>query len=268
MKILFFGDIIGQPGREAIKKILPQWKEKYSPDLILANGENLAHGLGITEKSLNEVLAAGIDLVTSGNHVFDKIEAINLLENKDIPLLRPANYPPSVPGRGERIVEIGVKKILVINLNGRLFFKESLDCPFRKVDEILEEYQDEKINATLVDFHAEATSEKKAMGYYLDGRVTAVLGTHTHIPTADAEILPSGTAYISDVGMVGPMNSVIGIDKELAIKGYLTQIPPGKGEKGKLAEGPVEVNAVLIEIDDKTNLSKKIERIEQIVELD
>lgn len=261
MRILFFGDIVGLPGREAIREILPRWKEKYQPDLILANGENLAHGLGVSDKSVKEILEAGVDLITSGNHVFDKTEGIPLLGDKGIPLLRPANYPPLAVGRGYEAVEIGVKKVLVINLNGRLFFKESLDCPFREVDRILEEYEDEKLNAVIVDFHAEATSEKIAMGYYLDGRVSAVLGTHTHIPTADSKILDGGTAYISDIGMVGPMHSVIGIDKKIIIKEFLTQI---RQKKGEIAEGPVEVNAVIVEIDNQGK-AEKIERLQEIV---
>ncbi|OGZ35162.1 MAG: metallophosphoesterase [Candidatus Portnoybacteria bacterium RIFCSPLOWO2_01_FULL_43_11] len=263
MKILFFGDIIGRPGREAIKEILPQWKKKYQPDLVLANGENLAHGLGVSERTLKEVLEAGVDLITSGNHIFDKTEAIPLLEDKEISLLRPANYPPMVPGRGCQIIEIGIKKILVINLNGRLFFKESLDCPFREADRILEEYEDEKTAAIIVDFHAEATSEKVVMGHYLDGRVSAVLGTHTHIPTADDKILPAGTAYISDIGMVGPAYSVIGIDKDVIIKEFLTQI---RQKKGEIAQGPVEINAVLLETDNQGR-AKKIERLREIIDL-
>ena len=263
MKILFFGDIVGEPGRRAVKKILPQWQEKYCPDAILANAENLAHGSGITEKSLNEILEAGVDLLTSGNHIFDKKEAWSLLENKNFPLTRPANWSQGVPGQGYRILTKGLKKILAINLSGRLFMKEALDCPFREADRILEEFQDEKINAIIVDFHAEATSEKKSLGYYLDGRVAAVLGTHTHIPTADARILSGGTAYISDVGMVGVSDSVLGVKKEIALKGFLTQIY----QRLEVAEGTVEIDAVLLETNDKTGLAKSIERLEAIVEL-
>lgn len=261
IKVLFFGDIIGKPGREAIKKILPEWKKKYGPDLVIANGENLAHGAGITEKSLNEILEAGVDLVTSGNHVFDKSEGVALLNFKDAKLIRPANWPLIRHGAGYKIVEVGIKRVLVINLNGRLFFRESLDCPFRKANEILEELEDENFSAIIVDFHAEATSEKAAMGHYLDGRVSAVIGTHTHIPTADEKILPGGTAYISDAGMVGPHDSVISFDKESAVNGWLTQIFKGVD----IAGGPVEVGAVFVEIDTKTKLAKKIERLREIV---
>ena len=263
MRVLFFGDIIGRPGREALKKILPEWKKKYQPDLILANAENLAHGIGITRKSVKEISEAGVDLLTSGNHVFDKREEISLLEDKDALIIRPANYPPMVIGQGHKIIEIGVKKVLVIILNGRVFFKVSLDCPFREADRILKEYEDEKFSAIIVDFHAEATSEKIAMGYYLDGRVSAVLGTHTHVATADERILPGGTAYISDVGMVGPIDSVIGIDKKNILKGFLTQTPQKRGE---IAPGPVEVSAVLVEIGNHFR-AKKIKRLQEVVDI-
>lgn len=264
MKILFFGDIIGEPGRKAIKKILPEWKNKFQPDLVIANAENLAHGFGVTEKSVKEVLSAGIDVLTSGNHIFDKKDALFLLNNKDMPLLRPANWPPVPYGKGYRVFEAGINRVLVINLNGRLFFRESLDCPFRKADEILDEMADENLGAIIVDFHAEATSEKASMGHYLDGRASAVLGTHTHVPTADEKILPGGTAYISDAGMVGPYDSVISFGKHEAIKGWISQI----SSKADLAEGPVEVGAVLVEIDVKTKIAKNIERIREIIDID
>jgi len=259
MKIIFFGDIVGKSGREAVAKILPQWKKKYQPDLVLANGENLSHGKGLTKKSLEEILKAGVDLVTSGNHVWQNKEAQELLNNKEIPLLRPANYPVSVPGQGYRVIEIRTKKVLVINLIGRVFMRDQYDDPFKKADEILDEAE-EKLDAIIVDWHAEATSEKKALGWYLDGRVSAVLGTHTHIPTADECILPGGTGYISDVGMVGPKDSVLGMDKQLVIKRFLTQMP----QKFEPAEGAVEVDAIFLEIDNKSK-TKKIERLYEIV---
>ena len=264
MKILFFGDIIGEPGRKAVKKILPELKEKYSPDFIIANAENLAHGAGITEKSVEEVLEAGVDFLTSGNHVFDKKMGLPLLDDKEIPLIRPANWPPIPHGQGYKIIDVGIFRLAVINLNGRLFFRESLDCPFRKADEILEELNEENLNAIIVDFNAEATSEKAAMGHYLDGRASAVLGTHTHIPTADEKILPGGTAYISDIGMVGPKDSVISFDKKEAIKGWLTQI----SAKVEFAPGPIEVDAVLVEVDAQTKLAKNIKRIQKNIDID
>ncbi len=259
MKILFFGDIVGKPGRQAVKEILPPWQKKYQPDLVLANGENLAHGRGVTEKSLKEILAAGIDLVTSGDHIWDQKEAIALLENKEIPLIRPANFPPNAPGQGYRLIELRTKKILVINLIGRVFMHEQYDDPFRVADEILKE-EAEEATAIIVDWHAEATSEKVCLGWYLDGRVSAVLGTHTHIPTADSRLLPQGTAYISDIGMVGPKDSSLGTDKEIALKRFLTQIPL----KLEVAKGPVEVNAVLLKIGQKGK-AEKIKKLQEIV---
>jgi hypothetical protein len=258
MKIIFFGDVVGQPGRQAIKEILPQWQKKYQPDFVIANGDNLAHGKGITEKSLKEILEAGVDLVTSGDHIWSKKEVTSLLENKEMPLIRPANFSDEAPGQGYRLIELRTKKILVINLIGRVFMKQPYDNPFRKADQILE---DEEANAIIVDWHAEATAEKICLGWYLDGRVSAVLGTHTHIPTADAQVLPQGTAYISDVGMVGPKDSSLGANKESAIESFLKQMP----FRYEIAKGPVEINAVLIEIDKKGK-AKKIERLQKIVD--
>lgn len=260
MKIIFFGDIVGQPGREAIKQILPKWKKEYQPDLVIANGENMAHGTGITEKTLDEVLRAGIDLVTLGDHTWKQKEVTALLEDKDIPLIRPANFPPNLPGQGYRLIEIRTKKILVINLIGRVFMKQQYDDPFRMADQILEQ-NEEKADIIIVDWHAEATAEKACLGWYLDGRVSAVLGTHTHIPTADERILPKGTAYISDVGMVGVMDSILGRNKESSIKRFLTQT----NIHLEVAEGPVEVDAVLLEISNKAKV-KKIKRIREIVQ--
>jgi len=259
MTILFFGDIVGQPGRQAIKKILPLWQKKYQTDLVIANGENIAHGLGLTEKSLQEIISAGVDLVTSGDHTWDQKEVSRLLADKEIPLIRPANFPPGLPGQGERLIEVRTKKVLVINLIGRVFMRQNYDCPFRKADEILEE-KGEEADIIIVDWHAEATSEKVCLGWYLDGRVSAVLGTHTHIPTADARILPQGTAYISDVGMVGVRDSSLGADKDSAVKGFLEQTP----FHYEVAQGPVEVNAILIETE-QSNKVKKIKPLREIV---
>jgi len=261
MKILFFGDIVGQPGRQAIKKILPQWQKKYQPDFIIANGENSAHGSGITEKCLNEILKAGIDFVTLGDHTWKQKGVNALLNDKETPLIRPANFPPNLPGQGYHLIELRTKKILVINLIGRVFMHENYDCPFRAADEILEA-QAEEADIIIVDWHAEATSEKVCMGWYLDGRVSAVLGTHTHIPTADARILPKGTAYISDIGMVGVRDSSLGRDKDAAIKMALTQIK----QRLEVAEGPVEVDAALVETGEKGK-AKKIKLVQEIIAL-
>jgi 2',3'-cyclic-nucleotide 2'-phosphodiesterase len=262
MRVLFFGDIVGRPGRQAIKEITPKWRKQYQPDLIIANGENSAHGKGITKDCLDEILGAGVDLVTLGDHTWSQKQVVPLLANKKLPLIRPANFPPGLPGQGYRLFEAGVKKVLVINLIGRVFMRLNYDCPFRKADEILKN-EAEQADVIIVDWHAEATAEKICLGWYLDGRVSAVLGTHTHIPTADNRILTQGTAYISDVGMVGPANSSLGAKKEAAIENFLKQ----KKFEYEIASGPVEVNAVLIDIDGK-NKAKKIQRIRKIIEVD
>jgi len=264
LKIIFFGDVSGKIGRRAVTKILPQLRKKYDPDLVLANAENLAHGLGITAKTLNEMVESGVDFFTSGDHVFDKKEAIEILERKDSPLLRPANYPQNVPGAGAKLLEVGTKHVLVINLLGRVFFKNQYDCPFRKADEILEEYKNINLSAIIVDFHAEATSEKNGLARYLDGRVSAVLGTHTHIGTDDLDILPGGTAFITDVGMVGAKDSIIGVGKEGILKTFLTQIP----EMHEMPEdGVCIVNAVYLEINPKTKKAVKIKKIKEEIEI-
>jgi metallophosphoesterase (TIGR00282 family) len=260
MKILFFGDIVGRPGRQAIKKILPQWREKYQPDLIIANGENLSHGSGITKKTLEEIFKTGVDLVTSGDHTWKQKEIGVLLEDKKKPLIRPANFPPGLPGQGFRKIQIRTKRILVINLIGRVFMQEQYEDPFRKADQIIKE-EGENTDIIIVDWHAEATAEKVCLGWYLDGRVSAVLGTHTHIPTADNRLLTKGTAYISDVGMVGPRDSSLGRDKETAIKKFLTQMPLTLD----VAEGPTEINAVLIEAEEKSK-AKKIECLRETIQ--
>lgn len=263
LKVLFFGDIIGRIGRNAVKKILPKLQKKYQPDLVLANGENLAHGIGLTEKTAEEMFEAGVDLLTSGNHFLKKEDIRAVLESAECRILRPANYPPNVPGKGEKMLEIGLKKVVVVNLIGRVFMGENFDCPFRKFDEIFEKYKREDL-AIIVDFHAEATSEKVALGHYLAGRAAAVLGTHTHVATADEQILPGGTAYISDIGMVGADDSVIGDKKEEIIKAFLTQLP----FRMEIPEdGEVLVNAVLVEIDLKTKKAKKLERIKETVKI-
>lgn len=260
LKIIFLGDIVGQPGREAIEKTLPQWKKKYQPDLVIANGENAAHGKGIARKSLEQVLKAGVDLVTLGDHTWDQQETAALLEDKSLPLIRPANFPPGLPGQGHRLIKIRTKNILVINLIGRVFMRQQYDDPFRKADELIEN-EGENADAVIIDFHAEATAEKVCLGWYCDGRVSAVLGTHTHIPTADARILPQGTAYLTDVGMVGPRDSSLGLDKDKTIKSALLQTPI----KAEIAEGPVEINAVLLEIK-KDGRAKKIKQLREIVD--
>ncbi len=264
IKILFFGDIFGKIGRQAVKKVLPDLKEKYQPDLILANAENMAHGRGVTVSTIEEMSDAGIDLFTSGNHVWDKKDAYLILNKKHTNLIRPANYPEGTPGHGEKIIKVGINSILVVNLIGRVFFREDFDCPFRAMDKILKEYSKTKLAGIIVDFHAEATSEKVALGFYLDGKVSAVFGTHTHVQTADDHFLDKGTAYLSDIGMTGPHDSVIGLDKKIIIQNFLTQI----NQPAEIPEsGQAQINAVYLEINPKTKKSEKIERINMGIEI-
>jgi len=255
-KILFIGDIVGKPGRETVKKLLPSLKEEFTPDLIMANGENAAGGMGINAKKYQELIGSGIEIVTLGNHVWHNKDFINEIASCQN-IVRPANYPPGTPGP-EIVVH---KNVGVINLLGRVFMKE-LDCPFRAVDRIISELKD-KVKIIIVDMHGEATSEKQALSWYLDGRVSAVIGTHTHVQTADERILPNGTAYITDAGMVGPYNSVIGVDASAIIERFVTQMPK-RFEVAK--EGPNVFNAVLIDVDEDTGKAKSIKRIFKVVE--
>ena len=257
MRILFIGDIFGQPGRRIVKELLPALVGKYTPDLVLANGENAAAGFGITPPLVEELLDMGIAVLTSGNHIWDKKEIYAYLnEHSDGRLLRPANYPGSAPGHG---LYLGKTQsgfgYAVLNLQGRIFMNP-IDCPFRAADEQLAKIPAE-VKVRIVDMHAEATSEKVSMGWYLDGRVTAVLGTHTHITTADETILPGGAAYITDLGMTGPYDSVIGIDKQPVIQKFLNQLPV----RFEVAKGDVRLHAVLIEADPLTGRALAIQRI-------
>lgn len=263
IKILFFGDVVGKIGRQALAACLPKMKKEYKPDLILANGENLAHGSGFTKKTVAEILALGVDLLTSGNH-FSKKEFKELVTNPDYKILRPANYPPGVPGQGQQKLTIKGRKVWIINLIGRVFFRENFDCPFRKYDELENCLKLNKNDIIIVDFHSEATSEKVAMGWYLAGRASAVLGTHTHVPTGDARLLSPKTAYISDIGMVGARDGVIGVEKEGPLSIFLTQLPSSFTVPEK---GWATVNAVLLEINLKNGQTKKITRIDQELEI-
>lgn len=259
MKILFFGDIIGKIGRAALRQELPKIKTEYQPDLILANGENLAHGAGITKNTLTEMREIGVDYFTGGNHIFDKIEAADLLAEKNTPVIRPANYLKTMPGEGYKIIKINKAKILLINLMGLVFTSDEFDSPFKKLDEILKATQIEKFAAIIIDFHAEATSEKTALGWYANGRVSAVLGTHTHIATADQRILNKGTAYVTDVGMVGAEESIIGEEIENTLKPFLI----GTTHRSLIPEtGPIIINAVLVDIDPATKQATKIKRVD------
>jgi len=263
MKILFFGDVYGKPGRTGLQEILPKLREIHSPDFILANVENLAHGRGPTEKQLLELAEVGVDGFTSGNHIFDASGYEKLFTERSFPLARPANYPKKgVPGNGFFVLKKRGKKLFVGNLMGRIFMGDPLDNPFFAAEELICEARKLKIKNIFIDFHAEATSEKSMLGQFLDGKISALIGTHTHVQTADERILPRGTAFISDAGMCGVLNSAIGAKPEAALKRFLTQLPA----KLEMAEGkPIVVSGVLVELE-KNGKAKKIERIYELVE--
>jgi len=260
LKILFFGDINGEIGRKAIASALPKLKKKFKPDVIIANAENLAHGLGITEKTINEMLEVGINYFTSGNHIFDKVAAEAILNQHNCPIIRPANYLGDVAGSGEKIIDIGQNRLLMINLMGRVFIEEKFNNPFTTADKILGQYKNEKLNGIIVDFHAEATSEKIAMKHYLDGRVSAIWGTHTHVATADEQISKQGTAYITDVGMVGLADGVIGVDRDNVIKNFLSDEDVTEGFVMK-TKGTAQINAIYLEINPQTQKAEKINQL-------
>jgi metallophosphoesterase (TIGR00282 family) len=255
MKILFIGDIVGKAGRRAIEGVLEEVVGEHEVDFIIANGENAAGGMGLTPPIAIEILNEGVDVITSGNHIWAKKEIIPFLDDEKR-LLRPANYPAGVPGRGAGVFRAGNgKKVGVLNLEGRVFMKH-LECPFRVGEKEIERLKQET-DILVVDFHAEATSEKVAMGWFMNGKASAVLGTHTHIQTSDEKILNGGTAYITDAGMTGPLDSVIGIRKDVALERLLTQIP----WKFDVATEDIHLQGVVIEVDSKTGRSSRIKRI-------
>lgn len=261
MRILMIGDIFGRRGRETVKKLLPGLKKEKDIQLVIANCENLSHGKGATLETIQEMKQSGIDFFTSGNHIWHSSkDLINKLSDKKFPVLRPANYPEGNIGRGHEVIEAGLmKRILVINLQGRVFMPDGVDSPFQKVDRILQEYDhDNNISAIVVDFHAETTSEKNAMRHYLDGRVSALVGTHTHVQTNDALVTAKGTAYVTDIGLTGVYeNSVIGIEKNCSLDLFLM----GNITRWEPAEGDTLFQAVLIDIDDRTKKAVSIEII-------
>ena len=254
--VIILGDLVGATGRKLLKKHLPTLQEQHSPDLVIVNGENSAHGKGITPKVVQELKDAGVDIITSGNHIWDKKDIIPYLqENNDV--LRPANYPEECPGVGVTTIKKNGHTFGVVNLMGRVFMGVQGDCPFKKADIIIEELKKET-PLIFVDFHAEATSEKLGMGYHLEGKVSAVVGTHTHIQTADARILPKGTAYITDLGMAGTLNSMIGVTKEPIMNKFMTQMP----QRHEVAtEPPFVMSGVVITVDTSTGNALDIERI-------
>jgi hypothetical protein len=259
MNLLFIGDIVGRPGRRALQQALPGMVERWQADFVIANGENAAAGFGITPAVAQEILTAGVDVITTGNHVWNKKEAEQLLA-EEARVLRPANYPPAAPGRGAAVfaTRSGVP-VGVINLCGRVFM-DCVDCPFREAERQLTELH-EQARVLVVDMHGEATSEKLAMGWMLDGRASAVIGTHTHVATADAQVLPAGTAYITDVGMTGPRDSVLGIEPRLIIRRFNSKMPV----RFKLAGGPVVVGAVVVDIDEESGRARSIRALQEVV---
>jgi 2',3'-cyclic-nucleotide 2'-phosphodiesterase len=256
LKVLFIGDIVGNPGRKVLKEIIASINREETIDYCIANGENSAGGSGITYVVAQELYKSGINAITLGNHTWSKKEVMNFIDS-DPKIVRPANYPIDLPGKGSTIID---GKIGILNLMGRIYM-DSLDCPFKAAERELEHLK-KQVKVVIVDIHAEATSEKSAIAWYLDGRVSCVLGTHTHVQTSDERILPRGTAFITDVGMTGPHDGIIGVDREIVINKFITHIPA----RFEMAKGNIQFNAVLMDIDEKTGKTSKISRISKIIE--
>jgi metallophosphoesterase (TIGR00282 family) len=261
-RVLAFGDIVGEPGRKAFLNTIENFKQKYLPDLIVLNGENAAHGFGITEQILKSLLDSGVDVITSGNHIWQKKEVFNFIE-KYPSLIRPINYPEGTPGSGSIVLEKNRFKVAVINAMGRIFM-EPIDCPFKTVEKELERLKDQEVDFIFVDFHAEATSEKQIFGWYFDGRITGVWGTHTHIQTADERILPKGTAYITDIGMCGAMDSVIGMNIEESYRKVIQHLPVRFSPAEK---APFLVEGLAIDVSMTSKKALLISRIREIINL-
>jgi metallophosphoesterase (TIGR00282 family) len=257
LNVLLIGDIVGKLGRRTVAAVLPNLRKERSVDVVIANGENTAGGRGLTPSTAQELLRSGIDIITSGNHIWENREVYEILDDPAVPLVRPLNYPEGTPGRGiYKRDGLGV-----VNAMGRTFMGVSLEDPFRALDAALEQMRDCRV--TILDFHAEATSEKIAMGFYLDGRIGAVVGTHTHVPTSDTRILPGGTGYVSDLGMCGALNSVLGMETERVIERFLTQLP---NRFDPVDSGPAMFNSVLVQFDEDTGRATAIERVDCVVE--
>ncbi|MGI8872540.1 MAG: TIGR00282 family metallophosphoesterase [Candidatus Limnocylindria bacterium] len=263
LRCMVVGDIIGKPGRLAVNQLVPALRRELDLDCVIANGENVAGGMGLTPSLAEELLAHGIDVITSGNHIWDKREIYEYLET-DRPVLRPLNYPDQAPGRGWLVLRLADGgEVAVINAMGRVYMNQ-LASPFEALDALLDEAAEPLPPVRIVDFHCELTSEKNAMGWHLDGRVSAVVGTHTHVPTADARLLPRGTAYISDVGMTGPRDSIIGMSVETVLPRFLTHMPT----RFAVASGTVSFNAVVVEADRRTGRALRIDQVQRLVEVD
>jgi metallophosphoesterase (TIGR00282 family) len=255
MRVLILGDVVGRPARRAVRDLVPSLLQSEKIDLAIANAENAAGGMGVDIKSAKELLSAGVHVLTSGNHIWKKKEIYAFLDEHEN-LIRPANFPAGAPGRGWCLWRQHSFKALVVNLQGRVFMPNHVDDPFRSVDEILKEHSGHA-PVVIVDMHAEATSEKSAMGWYLDGRTSIVYGTHTHVPTADERILPGGTAYITDVGMCGPLDSVIGMERETVIRGFISQLP----RQFEVAQENVVLQGIVVDVDEKNGRAREIRRL-------
>lgn len=261
MKILIFGDVVGRAGRSAVTEYIATIRAQEPIDTIIANGENLAHGKGITRETAQELFDAGVAVLTSGNHVWDVKQVREIIE-KDTRILRPANAPPGTPGHGSTTYTVGMTTVAVLNLMGRVFFREQYDDPFRTAETWLRGLPRVQPLISIVDMHAEATSEKRALGAFLDGKVTAVFGTHTHIPTADEQLLPGGTAYITDIGMCGSLHSILGFQTSLVVERFRSQLPTAFSVE---EAPPWEVNALLLDVDERTGTVREFRRIREIL---
>ena len=256
MRILFIGDIVGRPGRRAVEALLPDLRSEFAIDLVRANVENAASGRGIQPAAAKEIWSAGVQVFTGGNHIWDKSDGIDLIA-KDPRIVRPLNLPPGTPGRGLGLYEVGEVTVAVVNLLGRVYMSPA-ECPFRAIDTALESLAG-RAQVVFIDFHAEATAEKIAFGWHVDGRASAVIGTHTHVQTADERILPGGTAYLTDAGMTGPHDSVIGVRKEDAVRKMITGLPV----RFQTAESDIRLHGVLLEVDPSSGRAQKVERIQR-----
>lgn len=264
LSIIFIGDIVGKLGRRTVAELVPKWREQYKPDLVIANGENMAHGKGVTLLSAKEVLASGIDWLTTGDHCFDQSSSVQDCYNGDLPILRPANYADDAPGKGYTVIKIGEHEILLINLIGRSFMPRHYNCPFRAAEKILASFTGKKFSAIIIDIHAETTAEKIALRHFLNGKASALLGTHTHVPTADAQITEQGTGYITDVGMTGDADGVIGVQADAIIASFLTQTKVGH----TLADnGRAQIGAVRLSIDPVTGRCLEIAQLKESINL-
>lgn len=263
MKFLVFGDVVGTLGRKVITQELSVLQKEHAVDAVIVNIENMAHGRGISPDTMQEAAAWNAFAFTTGDHAWDNTPGIDILSDPKVPIVRPANYPGHVPGRGYIVLQAGAFEVAIINLQGQVMFKNHPQNPFHALDEILAQPDVARASIKLVDFHAEATSEKRGFGWYADGKVSAVWGTHTHVPTADAQILPKGTGYITDVGMNGAYKSVIGMDPVVPLKQFLNQL---RGKMEPPEEGPMELNALLLDIDPSTGKTITIAQIRRIVQ--